>query len=175
MLFNRLPRSEISKIALLEVSKVSERLDDKDLTLHVSDDAVEWLAAAGYDPAYGARPVGRAVRSHLLNPLARAIIGHSGGATEGLNVLIDIQGGGGSGGSAAKAAAASSLSGGGSGGDSSASTSVFESLVGRVSSHAASPVELDEEDEEGGGGLRIRLVADEDLEETKQGQEWADL
>ena len=46
----------------------------------------EEYAEAGYDPAYGARPVRRAVRDHLLNPLARSLIGHDGGETEGLQL-----------------------------------------------------------------------------------------
>ena len=103
VLFNRLPRSEIKQIAGLEVRKVRDRMADKQLQLHVTNEAIEWLAEAGYDPAYGARPVRRAVRQHLLNPLARALIGHESGETEGLHVLVDTEeaapsGGGGGGG-----------------------------------------------------------------------------
>merc|ERR1719159_1453713 len=89
VLFNRLPRSEIRQIAGLEVRKVRDRMADKQLQLHVTNEAIEWLAEAGYDPAYGARPVRRAVRQHLLNPLARALIGHDDGGVDGLHVLID--------------------------------------------------------------------------------------
>ena len=56
VLFNRLPRSEIAKIAEIELAKVRTRLAEKRLTLHVSADAVQWLAEAGYDPAYGGAP-----------------------------------------------------------------------------------------------------------------------
>jgi len=89
VLFNRLPRSEVAKIATLELAKVSSRLADRQLELHVSANASEWLAEAGYDPAYGARPVGRAVRTHLLNPLARQLIGHVDSSTEGMHVVVD--------------------------------------------------------------------------------------
>jgi len=92
VLFNRLPRSEIGKIAALELRKVSERLEERQLELHVSGSAVDWLAHAGYDPAYGARPVRRAVRQHLLNPLAHAIISHEGAdGTEGMHVVVDAE------------------------------------------------------------------------------------
>merc|ERR1711988_267141 len=70
---------------------VRGRLDERQLELHVSGTAVDWLARAGYDPAYGARPVGRAVRQHLLNPLARELIGHN-GSTDGLHVVVDATG-----------------------------------------------------------------------------------
>jgi len=89
VLFNRLPKSEIGKIAALELHKVGERLSERHLELHVSGGAVDWLAQAGYDPAYGARPVRRAVRQHLLNPLARAIIGHEAESTDGMHVVVD--------------------------------------------------------------------------------------
>ena len=89
VLFNRLPREQISQIVRIEVGRVSERLSEQALALSVTEAAVEWLADAGYDPAYGARPVGRAVRQHLLNPLARALIGQEGEA-EGRGVAIEV-------------------------------------------------------------------------------------
>ena len=155
VLFNRLPRSEISKIAAIEVGRVSERLAERQLGLHVSNGAIEWLAAAGYDPAYGARPVGRAVRSHLLNPLAKAIIGHADGASEGVNVLVDLQ-------------EEKSAAGKGSGKGSSA--------AGWFSSSPSQAAGLDlEDEEESDGSLRIRLVADEDVDTALAGQDWAPL
>ena len=51
------------------------RLESRGFSLDVSPPAINWLAEMGYDPAYGARPVRRAVRQHLLNPLALALIG----------------------------------------------------------------------------------------------------
>ena len=55
---------------------------------------MRWLADAGYDPAYGARPVRRAVRQHLLNPLAQALIA-DGAARDGARVLVDAAAAGG--------------------------------------------------------------------------------
>jgi len=79
VLFNRLDRQQIHSIAEIEVSKVARRLRDQQLELHVSPAATSWLAEAGYDPAYGARPVRRAVRQYLLNPLARTMLEYDGG------------------------------------------------------------------------------------------------
>ena len=151
VLFHRLPRGEIAQIARLEVGKLGARLADQKHSLHVAPAAIEWIAEAGYDPAYGARPVRRAVRQHLLNPLARALIGADGGGddgAEGLHVLVDMHDAA-SGQSQAAAGAASGSSmlrsigfGGGSGGG---------------GESAAPPMET---------GMRIRVVGEAQLEET---------
>lgn len=179
VLFNRLPRSEIAKIAMLEVGKVASRLRDQSLDLHISTPAVEWLAAAGYDPAYGARPVGRAVRSHLLNPLAKAIIGHKdGGAAEKAqdseagatrySVIVDIDeeeargGGGGGSGEPSSASAASSAG-------------LFDGFFRSSGSATAAARDLGLDDEMATrSGLRIRLVDAAELEQwkTEGGKEW---
>ena len=75
VLFNRLPRERIADIAQIEIEHVRSRLRERDLALTVSPAAIAWLAEAGYDPSYGARPVRRAVRQYLLNPLAQTLIG----------------------------------------------------------------------------------------------------
>ena len=98
-----------------------ERLEEKALTLHISGGAIEWIAEAGYDPAYGARPVRRAVRQHLLNPLARALIGHEAEGDEPTHVLVDTQpaepaAGGVSGGGGSSVLSALGVTGGGGGG-----------------------------------------------------------
>ena len=110
VLFNRLSRAQIHQIVRFELAKVERRLGQHALSLEVSEPAVSWLSEVGYDPAYGARPVGRAVRQHLLNPLARALIsqeaagegagggGGDGGEGEGAartEVLVDVSGRGG--------------------------------------------------------------------------------
>ena len=65
-----------------------EWLSERSLSLAVSPGALGWLANVGYDPAYGARPVRRAVRQHMLNPLAQALLGF-GRDTEGARVVVD--------------------------------------------------------------------------------------
>ena len=94
VLFNRLQRPQIDQIARLELAKLRGRLRARSLALKVSPAAVRWLADAGYDPAYGARPVRRAVRQHLLNPLAQALIA-DGAARDGARVLVDAAAAGG--------------------------------------------------------------------------------
>ena len=58
-----------SLIGLLEA-----RLDKLELSLQVTDDALDKLAEAGFDPVYGARPLKRAIQNEIENPLARAIL-----------------------------------------------------------------------------------------------------
>ena len=69
------------------MARVAKRLEDKKLSLSFTDDAVEFLADAGYDPLFGARPVKRAVQMYLENPLAKEIL--AGRFTEGAVISVD--------------------------------------------------------------------------------------
>ena len=75
LMFTALKRSEIEQIVRLQIRSIAHRLEEQGITLHVSDDAVSFIAAEGYDPDYGARPVKRALKRLLLNDLSRAILG----------------------------------------------------------------------------------------------------
>ena len=75
LMFTALKRSEIEQIVRLQIRSIAHRLEEQGITLHVSDDAVSFIAAEGYDPDYGARPVKRALQRLLLNDLPRAILG----------------------------------------------------------------------------------------------------
>ena len=75
LMFTALKRSEIEQIVRLQIRSIVHRLEEQGITLHVSDDAVSFIAAEGYDPDYGARPVKRALQRLLLNDLSRAILG----------------------------------------------------------------------------------------------------
>jgi len=88
VLFNRLQREQIARIVGMEVDHVRERLRGRGLRLGVSPGALSWLAGVGYDPAYGARPVRRAVRQYVLNPLAQELLGFQQGL-EGARVVVD--------------------------------------------------------------------------------------
>lgn len=75
LMFTALKRSEIEQIVRLQIRSIAHRLEEQGITLHVSDDAVSFIATEGYDPDYGARPVKRALQRLLLNDLSRAILG----------------------------------------------------------------------------------------------------
>jgi ATP-dependent Clp protease ATP-binding subunit ClpC len=77
IVFHSLTKEDLAKIVTLEVAKVSERLKDKSIAIELSKTATDFLIEKGYDPAYGARPLRRAVEKYLEDPLAEEIIrGH---------------------------------------------------------------------------------------------------
>jgi ATP-dependent Clp protease ATP-binding subunit ClpB len=75
VIFNRLDTKAIDMITRLQIRSVAKRLESRGWALEVNDEAVALIAAAGYDPDYGARPVKRAVRALVEDPLALRIIG----------------------------------------------------------------------------------------------------
>ena len=74
IIFHRLDRAQIRRIVDIQLTRFSERLADRELTLTVSDDAKDFLGNVGYDPAFGARPLKRAIQRYLENPLAQEIL-----------------------------------------------------------------------------------------------------
>lgn len=76
VIFNRLSRSEIRKIVDLRISEVQHRLDNNNrkVTIDVDEETKDFLASAGYSPAYGARPLARLIEKEVLNKLAIHIL-----------------------------------------------------------------------------------------------------
>jgi ATP-dependent Clp protease ATP-binding subunit ClpB len=74
VMFNRLGKDNIRGIVKNQLALVSERLTDRRVTLTFDDSAVDFIADAGYDPAFGARPVKRAIQTYVENPLAREML-----------------------------------------------------------------------------------------------------
>ncbi|KZW02267.1 hypothetical protein EXIGLDRAFT_735744 [Exidia glandulosa HHB12029] len=75
IVFRPLGRSSVGKIVDLRLREVQERLAERKMVLDVDKPARDYLAARGYSPAYGARPLQRAIQSELLNPLSVMILG----------------------------------------------------------------------------------------------------
>jgi len=72
--FHPLSREHLRKIVKIQVSRLVKRLGDQHIELELAPEAEEYLAAAGYDPVYGARPLKRAIQRELETPLARSIL-----------------------------------------------------------------------------------------------------
>ena len=72
--FGSLDRQQIRNVVSLQVKGVEKMLSSDGIRLTLSDAALDFLADAGYDPEYGARPVKRAIQRHLLNSLSKQII-----------------------------------------------------------------------------------------------------
>lgn len=74
LVFRALNKDNLIKILDLEITKVCERLKDRDISLVLDEKAKDFLVTKGYDPAYGARPMRRAVERYLEDPLAEEIL-----------------------------------------------------------------------------------------------------
>jgi len=77
LLFRRLSRDDMKGIVTIQLERLRKLLADRKITLDVDAAASAWLANAGYDPVYGARPLKRVIQRELQNPLAQQILeGH---------------------------------------------------------------------------------------------------
>ncbi len=74
VVFHSLGAGQIRDIAAIQVRYLQKRLADRDMKLILSDAALDHLGEAGFDPVYGARPLRRAIRAQLENPLAQEIL-----------------------------------------------------------------------------------------------------
>ena len=90
VIFHPLDRKEIRRIVGLQLQELEKRLRQNGLTLHVTDAALDRIAATGYDPAYGARPLKRVVQREVQNPLATALLKNA--YPEGSSVYVDFDG-----------------------------------------------------------------------------------
>ena len=72
--FRSLTEDDIERIVEIQLRHLEGRLAERRLHLEVSDDAKKWLAAAGFDPAYGARPLKRVIQRAISDPLALAVL-----------------------------------------------------------------------------------------------------
>ncbi len=75
VVFHPLNREQLRGIAAIQTQYLSNRLEDRDLGLVFTEDALDLIAAEGYDPVYGARPLKRTIQNEIENPLAQEILG----------------------------------------------------------------------------------------------------
>ncbi|WP_163272916.1 ATP-dependent chaperone ClpB [Chelativorans alearense] len=74
ILFHRLRRQDMGEIVQIQLKRLERLLVDRKITLDLDQEAVDWLAGKGYDPAYGARPLKRVMQKELQDPLAEKIL-----------------------------------------------------------------------------------------------------
>jgi ATP-dependent Clp protease ATP-binding subunit ClpB len=89
--FHALSRLELGEIVELQLERLRGRLADRGLSLELSAPATETIAEAGWDPAYGARPLKRAIQRLLENPLALRLL--EGDFGDGDTIVVDAQNG----------------------------------------------------------------------------------
>src|SRR5271168_225886 len=90
ILFHRLQKSEMGRIVEIQFGRLSKLLEDRKITLTLDAAARDWLAAKGWDPAYGARPLKRVIQRNVQDPLAEMIL--AGEVRDGGHVAISSEG-----------------------------------------------------------------------------------
>jgi ATP-dependent Clp protease ATP-binding subunit ClpB len=90
--FKPLSRDQIAAIVDLQLARLRDRLAERGITLELTDAAKEALAEAGWDPAYGARPLKRAIQRFVENPLALRLL--DGEFADGDTIRVDAEDGG---------------------------------------------------------------------------------
>ncbi|WP_265587222.1 ATP-dependent chaperone ClpB [Sphingomicrobium arenosum] len=87
ILFHRLSQSHMGPIVDIQLKRLQKLLDDKKISIELSEGARNWLGRVGYDPVYGARPLKRAVQRYLQDPLADEIL--AGRVRDGMTVKVE--------------------------------------------------------------------------------------
>jgi ATP-dependent Clp protease ATP-binding subunit ClpB len=91
VVFKPLTREELAEIVELQLDRLRERLAERRIDIELTDAAKELIAEEGWDPAYGARPLKRAIQRQLENSLASALL--EGRFGEGDTVRVDVEDG----------------------------------------------------------------------------------
>jgi ATP-dependent Clp protease ATP-binding subunit ClpB len=87
VVFHSLSREQLKQIVEIQLGHLRARLAERHITLDLTDDAREHLAATGYDPNYGARPLKRAIQKELETPLGKLLL--KGEINDGQKVIVD--------------------------------------------------------------------------------------
>jgi ATP-dependent Clp protease ATP-binding subunit ClpB len=88
VVFDSLSEKDLERIVGLQIALLNKRLAERNIQLHLSEDAKLWLAKQGYDPVYGARPLKRVIQRSIENTLAMRLL--QGDFTEGSNLVVEI-------------------------------------------------------------------------------------
>jgi ATP-dependent Clp protease ATP-binding subunit ClpC len=88
--FSPLSLEQMTQIVDLQMKEVSERMSEHNLTVELTSAARDWLAKVGYDPAFGARPLKRALQKYVEGPLSISLL--SGQFAQGDHILVDTDG-----------------------------------------------------------------------------------
>ena len=89
IVFSSLTKEDMQKIVVLQAEDIRSRLSEHGLSVELTEAATEWLASEGFDPAFGARPLKRALQKHVESPLSISLL--SGDFVPGDTVIVDIE------------------------------------------------------------------------------------
>ncbi len=88
IMFSPLSIEQMEEIVVLQMKEVQDRLNEHDITVQLSNAARAWLAKEGFDPAFGARPLRRAIQKYVESPLSVELLG--GKFKDGAVVTVDV-------------------------------------------------------------------------------------
>ena len=88
VIFNSLGKKELRGIVKLEIRRLEKRMAERDITLNLTNDALDFLVEVGFDPIYGARPLKRTIQRELETVIARGILGGLYG--DGDSIMVDV-------------------------------------------------------------------------------------
>ncbi|WP_423127972.1 ATP-dependent chaperone ClpB [Gaoshiqia sp. Z1-71] len=89
IMFTPLSRENMKEIVLIQFDRIVKRMANQNLDVEMTDRAVNWLAAVGYDPQHGARPVNRLLQRYVLNELSKQILSGNLGVDQ--TIRIDVE------------------------------------------------------------------------------------
>ena len=92
VVFHPLTQEQIRVIAQIQLQSLMERLKEKDLSMEISESALDELGKTGFDPVYGARPLKREIQQAIENPIAVAILAGKFSAGESIKIDINVSG-----------------------------------------------------------------------------------
>lgn len=91
VVFHALGSKHIASIANIQLKRLAQRLEEQEMELDVSEEALALIAESGYDPVFGARPLKRAIQQHIENPIAKRILEGKLGPKD--TILVNLQDG----------------------------------------------------------------------------------
>jgi ATP-dependent Clp protease ATP-binding subunit ClpC len=89
IMFSPLSIEQMEEIVVLQMKEVQDRLNEHDIAVQLTDAARIWLAKEGYDPAFGARPLRRAIQKYVESPLSVELL--AGKFKDGAQVIVDVE------------------------------------------------------------------------------------
>jgi ATP-dependent Clp protease ATP-binding subunit ClpB len=88
LIFRQLTLDAMRPITDIQLSRLAKCLEERNINLDITNEAINSLAQSGYNPLYGARPLKRVIQSKLQDPLAELLL--TGGIKDGQRVIVDI-------------------------------------------------------------------------------------
>jgi ATP-dependent Clp protease ATP-binding subunit ClpB len=89
IIFHSLLKEQLRNIVQLQALRLEKRLEERKMTLKLSDAALDFIVEVGYDPVYGARPLKRAIQKELETPIAKRIL--QGALQDGNTIFVDVE------------------------------------------------------------------------------------